>query len=148
MADTLSPLPASTVTERPALGAHAVTVVLPWDLDAHLAAFPSTPAEGHLLVLESRTRPAAMPFHRQKLTLVASAVRHFVRERRALGFHVEHRVADDFATGVADFARGRGPSDCTPSSRASGHSTAASGPFSANGHCSCIPMAARVVISC
>jgi deoxyribodipyrimidine photolyase-related protein len=81
-----------------------VTVVLPWDLDPTMAAFPRTPADGQLLVLETRAKPTALPFHRQKLTLVVSALRHFVSERRAAGFHVEHRVADDYATGVREFA--------------------------------------------
>jgi deoxyribodipyrimidine photolyase-like uncharacterized protein len=59
-----------------------VTVVLPWDLDASLAAFPETPAEGQLLVLETRAKVHALPWHRQKLTLLVSALRHFVEERR------------------------------------------------------------------
>lgn len=81
-----------------------VTIVLPWDLDPRLAAFPRTPADGQLAVLETRAKPAALPFHRQKLALVVSALRHFVAERRAAGFHVEHLVADDYATGVRELA--------------------------------------------
>ncbi|MFZ5442363.1 MAG: cryptochrome/photolyase family protein [Myxococcota bacterium] len=81
-----------------------VTVVLPWDLDPTLAAFPRTPADGQLLVLETRAKVHALPFHRQKLTLIVSALRHFVEERRAAGFHVEHLVADDYASGVEAFA--------------------------------------------
>ena len=82
-----------------------VTVVLPWDLDPSLSAFPPKPADGQLLVLETRAKVHALPFHRQKLTLVVSALRHFVEERRAAGFHVEHRVADDYAQGIAAFAK-------------------------------------------
>jgi deoxyribodipyrimidine photolyase-related protein len=78
--------------------------VLPWDLDPRLSAFPATPRDGQLVVLESRAKPAALPFHRQKLTMLVSALRHFVAERRAAGFHVEHRVSDDYATGVVQFA--------------------------------------------
>ena len=55
-------------------------------------------------MLETRAKPAALPFHRQKLALVVSALRHFVAERRAAGFRVEHRVADDYATGIREFA--------------------------------------------
>lgn len=82
-----------------------VTVVLPWDLDPSLSAFPHKPGDGQLLVLETRAKVHALPFHRQKLTLVVSALRHFVEERRAAGFHVEHRVADDYAQGIAAFAK-------------------------------------------
>ena len=98
------PLPADRSTPRPRAGAGRVTVVLPWDLDPTLAAFPKSPAEGHLLVLETRAKPAALPFHRQKLALIVSALRHFVLAQRAKGFHVEHRLADDWASGVSQYA--------------------------------------------
>lgn len=95
---------ASQRTELPSLGRGRVTVVLAWDLDASKAAFPKTPREGQLLVLETKAKVRALPWHRQKLTLVVSALRHFVDERRAAGFHVEHRLADDYASGIAEFA--------------------------------------------
>lgn len=88
-----------------------VTVVLPWDLDPRLSAFPKTPADGQLVVLETRAKPAALPFHRQKLALVVSALRHFVEERRAAGFRVEHLVADDYASGVRQFAAWAQPAE-------------------------------------
>src|SRR4051794_217604 len=97
------PRPAAEPSPLPS-GPRRVTVVLPWDLDPRLSAFPSTPADGLLLVLESRAKPAALPFHRQKLTMLVSALRHFVAERRAAGFHVEHRVADDYVTGIREYA--------------------------------------------
>ncbi|MBL8922957.1 MAG: cryptochrome/photolyase family protein [Myxococcaceae bacterium] len=99
-----TPRPVEDATPRPAAGADRVTVVLPWDQDPTLAAFPKTPAEGQLLVLETRAKVHALPWHRQKLTLIVSSVRHFVEERRAAGFHVEHRLADDYASGVRAFA--------------------------------------------
>ncbi len=99
MTEDPRPIPAS---KRGEPGFDRVTVVLPWDLDPRLSAFPRTPAEGQLLVLETRAKPAALPFHRQKLALVVSALRHFVAERRAAGFRVEHRVADDYATGIRE----------------------------------------------
>lgn len=99
-ADVVSPVPIAA----PAAPADRVTVVLPWDLDERLGAFPSSPSDGALLVLETKAKVRALPWHRQKLTLVVSALRHFVRERRAAGFRVEHRVADDYASGVEAFA--------------------------------------------
>ncbi len=98
------PRPAGEPAARPRAGADRVTVVLPWDLDPSLSAFPSKPSEGQLLVLETRAKPKALPFHRQKLTMLLSALRHFVVERRAAGFHVDHRVGDDYAGAVSDFA--------------------------------------------
>lgn len=105
------PLPVEDVAPRPAAGKNRVTIVLPWDQDPTLAAFPKTPADGHLLVLETRAKIHAMPWHRQKLTLIVSSVRHFVEERRAAGFHVEHRLADDYASGVAAFAKWAKPAE-------------------------------------
>ncbi len=102
-----SPLPVEQPVARPFT---RVTVVLPWDLDPTLAAFPRTPLEGQLLVLETRAKVHALPWHRQKLTLLVSALRHFVEERRAAGFVVEHRVADDYAQGISAFAKWAKPS--------------------------------------
>lgn len=104
LVDRPSPIDASTPAGRPAPGRDRVTVVLPWDLDCRMSAFPRTPDEGQLLVLETRAKVRALPFHRKKLVLVVSALRHFVSQRRAAGFHVEHRVADDWADGVRQFS--------------------------------------------
>lgn len=106
-----SPLPVEQVTRRPRAGASRVTVVLPWDQDPSLAAFPSSPEAGQLLVLETRAKVHALPWHRQKLTLIVSSLRHFVEERRAAGFHVEHRLADDYAKGVSAFAAWAKPAE-------------------------------------
>lgn len=106
-----TPLSVDQQTKRPALGAGRVTVVLPWDQDPTLAAFPKTPADGQLLVLETRAKVHALPWHRQKLALIVSSLRHFVEERRAKGFHVEHRLADDYASGVTAFAKWARPGE-------------------------------------
>ncbi len=98
------------VTEPSKRRGKRVTVVLPWDQDPTLAAFPKTPAEGDLLVLETKAKVHALPWHRQKLTLVVSSLRHFVEERRAAGFHVEHRVAEDYVQGIEAFAAWAKPS--------------------------------------
>lgn len=96
------PLEASSANKKARFS--RVTVVLPWDQDPTLSAFPKAPADGQLLVLETRAKATALPWHRQKLTLVVSSLRHFVEERRAAGFQVEHRVADDYASGIREFA--------------------------------------------
>ena len=64
--DLIHPRPIDEVSRRPPRGSERMTVVLPWDLDPTLAAFPKTPADGQLLVLETRAKPAALPFHRQR----------------------------------------------------------------------------------
>lgn len=46
-----------------------------------------------LLFIESGARARVLPYHRQRLTLLFSAMRHYAAERRAEGWHVEyHRV--------------------------------------------------------
>jgi hypothetical protein len=51
------------------------------------------PAETTILLIESAAWARRRPYHRQKLVLVWSAMRHFAAESRALGFRVqEHRV--------------------------------------------------------
>jgi deoxyribodipyrimidine photolyase-related protein len=97
-----SPLPASRPQPLPPEVANRGTVVLPWDLDPRMAAFPARPEAGWLLVVETRAKPRALPWHRQKLLMVLSALRHFVAERRAAGFHVVHVVADDYASAVRE----------------------------------------------
>jgi deoxyribodipyrimidine photolyase-related protein len=99
------PLPVEQPGASKGAGGQNVTIVLPWDQDPTLASFPETPADGHLLVLETRAKTHAMSWHRQKLTLIVSSLRHFVEERRSAGFHVEHRVADDYASGVQAYAK-------------------------------------------
>lgn len=79
-------------------------VILPWDLHPELAILPRHPEDGWVLVLESRAKPRALPWHRQKLLLVLSAQRRFVAELRAKGFYVVHRAAADYATGLRQVA--------------------------------------------
>ena len=76
-------------------------LVLPWDLDRRLACCPRAPADGPVLLVESVARSRAMPFHRQKLTLVLAAQRHFAAALRAEGFEVLLLRAPTYAAGVA-----------------------------------------------
>jgi len=72
----------------------------PWELSHATAHLPSTPAAGRVLLIESTTKDSALPYHRWKLVLVLSALRHFVAELRAAGFEVDHRVATTYADGI------------------------------------------------
>ncbi|MGE0353255.1 MAG: cryptochrome/photolyase family protein [Gemmatimonadales bacterium] len=72
----------------------------PWELSEATAYLPESPALGRVLVIESLAKGSALPFHKQKLVLVLSAMRHFVRELRARGFEVDHRVAATYADGI------------------------------------------------
>jgi deoxyribodipyrimidine photolyase-related protein len=105
------PKAASEVSKIPKDVRSRVTVVLPWDLDFTLRSFPKTPRDGYLLVLESQSKPKALPFHRQKMVLILSALQHFAQEARDLGFHVEHRFSNDYAQGVAEFSQWAKPQE-------------------------------------
>jgi deoxyribodipyrimidine photolyase-related protein len=59
------------------------------------------PAEARVLLIESASVLARRSYHRQKLVLVWSAMRHFAAELAAAGWAVEHREADDFGSALA-----------------------------------------------
>lgn len=74
----------------------------PWELSAATAALPPTPGMGPILLVESPAKGSALPYHRKKLVLVLSALRHFRDELRRAGHEVDHRVATSYAAGIAD----------------------------------------------
>ena len=83
--------------------------VAPWEASEAVARVPSRPNPGVVLVMvESLEMGARLPWHRQKLVLVLSAMRHFAERLEAAGHRVDLRRAPDYATGVADAARAHG----------------------------------------
>jgi deoxyribodipyrimidine photolyase-related protein len=80
----------------------------PWDLDRRLPCVPRDPAEGPVVLVESRAKSSALPYHRQKLVLVLSAMRHFAEALRRDGFDVELVEARSYVDGLAEVARRRG----------------------------------------
>ena len=61
------------------------------------------PAESVVLIVESKARGEVVRYHKQKLVLVYSGMRHFARELQAAGWRVDHhRLEDtpDFLTGL------------------------------------------------
>ncbi len=58
------------------------------------------PHNARVLMIESAQRLRARPWHRHKLILVLSAMRHFAEQLRAEGWTVDYRVALNFAQGV------------------------------------------------
>jgi deoxyribodipyrimidine photolyase-related protein len=72
----------------------------PWELSAATAHLPASPREGRVLLIESTGKGSALPYHRWKLVLVLSALRHLVAELRAAGYEVDHRVAPSYAGGI------------------------------------------------
>jgi deoxyribodipyrimidine photolyase-related protein len=60
----------------------------------------ATPEDTVVLIVESVERGAALPYHKQKLALIYSAMRHFARELEAQGFGVCYRRAHRWTDGI------------------------------------------------
>jgi deoxyribodipyrimidine photolyase-related protein len=79
----------------------------------------TAPTELGIVVVESPRKARLRPYHRQKLALVLTNLRHFALEQAALGRHVVHLVAadrngdgdagGDYASVLRPFARAHGP---------------------------------------
>lgn len=67
---------------------------------AWLAERGLTPLNTRLLFVESDARLRARPWHRHKLILVLSAMRHFAEDMRRQGFAVDYRRAPTFLSGL------------------------------------------------
>jgi len=72
----------------------------PWDLDRRLACVPDDPGQGPVLLVESRAKGSALPYHRKKLVLVLSAMRHFAAELRGEGYQVHLVNAASYVEGI------------------------------------------------
>ncbi len=75
---------------------------------AELKNYP--PADTRILMIESQRKWQALPFHRKKLVLGISAMRHFRLELEQVGYEVDYRHEADFASGLrAHFQQYRPP---------------------------------------
>ncbi|GEM01374.1 deoxyribodipyrimidine photolyase-related protein [Halolactibacillus halophilus] len=52
-----------------------------------------------VLLIEAKSRAVWKDYHKKKLVLIFSAMRHFARELRALGYQVDYREVDSFQEG-------------------------------------------------
>jgi deoxyribodipyrimidine photolyase-related protein len=83
--------------------------VAPWECSRAVAQLPRTP-EPHLVAcfIEAIDKGAALPWHRQKLVLVLSAMRHFADALIAAGYRVDYRTAVSYEAGLLAAAREHG----------------------------------------
>lgn len=72
----------------------------PWDLNRDLACVPPDPQAGSVVLVESEAKGRALPWHKQKLVLVLSAMRHFAHELEEAGYHVSIVRAKTYAEGL------------------------------------------------
>ena len=69
------------------------------------------PAEARVLLIESTSVLQHRRYHRQKLVLVWSAMRHFAAELRQSGWSVDHREASTFADALQSWITEQGISE-------------------------------------
>lgn len=93
----------------PARRPRTLVFVAPWESSRAVARVPAASSDRvTLCFVESLAMGARLPWHRQKLTLVLSAMRHFADALRADGHAVDYRRADDYAAGVLAAADAHG----------------------------------------
>ena len=80
----------------------------PWDLHRDLACVPDSPKDGSVVLVESMAKSRALPYHRKKIVLVLSAMRHFAEELRAEGYDVSIVRAGTYVEGIARHIRASG----------------------------------------
>ena len=69
-----------------------------WTGQAALSSCDSEREQTPVILISSRSYARQRPYHRQKLVLVWSAMRHFAAELRSAGWPVTYEIADNFET--------------------------------------------------
>jgi deoxyribodipyrimidine photolyase-related protein len=80
-------------------------------LSPHASALDDlAPSDCIVLMIESLSRARRLPYHKQKLVLAWSAMRHFAEELRELGYSVDYFAAQqDLRSPLAAHIKNRGP---------------------------------------
>ncbi|MGB3492085.1 MAG: cryptochrome/photolyase family protein [Elainellaceae cyanobacterium] len=69
------------------------------------------PSQARVLFIESAQYARQRPYHRQKLVLVWSAMRHFAEELRHAGWTVDYKIAEDFEAPLIQWIQDHGIDD-------------------------------------
>ncbi len=69
-----------------------------WHEQAALSSCKQAHKDTPVILIESRDLTQQRPYHRQKLVLVWSAMRHFAKELRSRNWQVTYEIADNFET--------------------------------------------------
>ncbi len=91
-----------------------------WSQQTALSGAIASPEKPPVILIESLRHVRERPYHRQKLILIWSAMRHFASELRRAGFPVTYATADDFEAPLAAWVEANGISEVrvmTPSDR-------------------------------
>lgn len=79
-----------------------------WDGQAALNQCKDRKHETPVILIESARHVRQRPYHRQKLVLVWSAMRHFAEALRNEGWTVTYKIADDFETPLQHWVKSEG----------------------------------------
>lgn len=79
-----------------------------WVGQAALKSCADRKLETPIILIESLNHVRQRPYHKQKLILVWSAMRHFANELRAEGWSVTYKIADDFTPSLTDWVQQQG----------------------------------------
>ena len=83
--------------------------VAPWENSRAVAQLPRQPDPDIVVCfIEAVDKGSALPWHRQKLVLVLSAMRHFADALTAAGYRVDHARAPSYEAGLVAAARRHG----------------------------------------
>ena len=89
--------------------APTLVFVAPWECSRRIAQLPRAPDDSVIACfIESVEKGASRPWHRQKLVLILSAMRHFADALLAAGYRVDYRRADSYETGLLAAAQEHG----------------------------------------
>lgn len=76
-----------------------------WPEQAALQSCAAQKSQTQVILIESAQHARARPYHRQKLVLVWSAMRHFAEELRQTGWPVTYDIAETFAASLQSWVR-------------------------------------------
>ena len=83
--------------------------VAPWECSRAVAQLPTAPDPSLIACfIEAVDKGASLPWHRQKLVLVLSAMRHFADALLAAGYRVDYRTAASYEDGLAAAVQAHG----------------------------------------
>ncbi|MCC7052465.1 MAG: cryptochrome/photolyase family protein [Gemmatimonadaceae bacterium] len=91
---------------HPTTAPTTLVFVAPWECSRATSQVPRQPDDGVVICfVESVEKGAALPWHRQKLVLVLSAMRHFADALLDAGYRVDYRRAASYEEGIVAAAR-------------------------------------------
>ncbi len=85
----------------PVTSGTTLVFIAPWECSRAIAQLPRAPDESVVACfIESVEKGSALPWHRHKLVLILSAMRHFADALQAAGYRVDYRRAASYEEGL------------------------------------------------